>query len=101
MKEVGLRHKHPVLSISSGSSLRVTELRIYVGQSYPMTHTESIFVVVASKRTFSLEPMGLHGAILWLMRWVTGDSNGECPAADQEEQGCAEQSLGRSSAQGK
>lgn len=35
------------------------------------------------------------------MRLVTGDNDWECPAADQDEQECVEQSLGRSSVQGK
>lgn len=36
-----------------------------------------------------------------LWRCVTGDSDGECPAAEQDEQECAEEGLGSRSAQSK
>lgn len=69
-----------------------------MGQSCPTT--QKLIVVIAGEREFYPESVVLNGASVWLTGSVTGDNDQECPAADQDEQECVEQSLGRSGAQG-
>ena len=66
-----------VPTTSSGSSLRSCGAQTY--QWLTKTH---LLCVIASKLAFSLKSRNLNGAILWLMKSMTGDSDGQCPAAE-------------------
>ena len=64
-------------------------------------HTPIFSIVLASDRAFSPESIDSKGAILWLMRSVTGEHDSDSPAADQEELECVGQSLRQECSQGK
>lgn len=70
------------------------------GTELPDDTETHLLVVSAGGKAFYSESVGLKGASVWLSWSVTGDNDQEHPAADGDQQERAEQSLGRSCAQG-